>query len=535
MKRKFLKKAAAVLTASLLGVSTLSSGVLASESISEAGKKALETNTAEFAEAWDTALAKLKEDKPLSVNAEWDLVLAEAGKGLVGMLTGGMGIDISWFQGATILQSQTQSLSDGQAYTEFEILLNDNSIVHLNMLYDLNTFVAYMNVPELSDSWLMVNLAAAMEETYGSVGIDPQMIFQMINLLKERLPDGQTIANLVNRYGSLIFDNLQAGEAVEDTITAGGVTQNLTALEGVVTINEFAALLKSVFATAREDEELKTLVNSFADLVGEEDLFSSLVAGMDSTEANIDQSDLSEMQDALEAHVYAFEDADGNCKGLYATADVEGQPFDAGFYLTEDGDQRGLLLEGYFGEEYAGLEGSGTVTDGVLEGTYYVYYNDLEMIQIDVSNYAADKEANTYTGTFHISAVPQELAQSEDGSYSYDPVESIKQTLNMLSSFDIELSVSSTGAGDDQTQVIGITVFSADAPLATLTLTAAMGEGPAVPDASALGTVYDVENEEDMGNFVSNMDLGAVMNNLITAGVPETLINQLLGAEVPAA
>ena len=44
--------------------------------------------------------------------------------------------------------------------------------------------------------------------------------------LSASMPEGSVLEELLNKYGTLIFDNVAEGESSQDTLTAGGVSAN---------------------------------------------------------------------------------------------------------------------------------------------------------------------------------------------------------------------------------------------------------------------------------------------------------------------
>ncbi len=49
-----------------------------------------------------------------------------------------------------------------------------------------------------------------------------------------------------------------------------------------------------------------------------------------------------------------------------------------------------------------------------------------------------------------------------------------------------------------------------------------------IPDLSALENVYDASDETSMNKFAATLNLEPVLNNLLTAGMPEELLMALL-------
>lgn len=155
-RTKMLKKAAALTVASTVLFST-SSSVLAA-SYQEVEKAALTQAVKGFSSYWDTVLSQ--QEKALAGSkANMSLTLEDGGKALLSAVSGGM--DFSWLN--SLSMDMAVSMAEGKEMMNAEVLLNDSSLCSMNMYMDMAELIEYMQVPELSETWLKIPLLASME------------------------------------------------------------------------------------------------------------------------------------------------------------------------------------------------------------------------------------------------------------------------------------------------------------------------------------------------------------------------------------
>ena len=170
-------------------------------------------------------------------------------------------------------------------------------------------------------------------------------------------------------------------------------------------------------------------------------------------------------------------------------------------------NQSALHLE--VGESDFILDGKGEITDGLLSGNYLLCAGDEPIANIEVINYdAAAAEEGSFIGTYRITLA------SDDEEMAF------------FSAFGLTVNVNTSNVYGG---TIALTLDSNGAPLATVTMTAGYGDGAEVLDIASAEPALDMIDGEAMAEYMSSIDIGAIIQSLLDAGVPEDFINGILG------
>ena len=101
------------------------------------------------------------------------------------------------------------------------------------------------------------------------------------------LPDTKTLSTLLDRYGNILIENFGDETVTEEALSVEGVSEDCTVYEEILTEQEVLSILREVLTTAKEDQELKGLLDMWSETGGGEDLYAQLVAGADSALADL--------------------------------------------------------------------------------------------------------------------------------------------------------------------------------------------------------------------------------------------------------
>ena len=244
------RRVIAAMTAVLLGVSTVSTGVLAADSYREAEKAAFQKAVESLAESYGKSLENY-ESAMSACGVDITASLDDAGRAILGMFAPA---DVSWLQDAKI--ATDVSISDNNMSQNMDFFVNGTKICSMEYYMNLETLDVYMKIPELADGYIKVNIAENMDAA-------EQGTLKSLNGLEEMLPEIEPVKELLDRYGTILLDGINDEESTAETLSAGGVDQECTALEGSISAKEAVSLIQEILNTAKEDEELKNLIESW--------------------------------------------------------------------------------------------------------------------------------------------------------------------------------------------------------------------------------------------------------------------------------
>lgn len=527
--RKIMKKLTAAAAASALVLSGTSQVFAAS--YKETEKVALDKLVAGFSAYWDAVMAQYEKGQETGFNAKMKLTVEETGKAVLGAM---VGMDFSWLN--TVTMDMTEIIKDGKEAINADILLNDAPVGTMNICMDLANMTEYFQIPELSQNYMAIPLIPSMEETIadetGAMSEEDITAYQaymeeyqasmetylkIVSDMTTVLPDTKTLSTLLDRYGNILIENFGDETVTEEALSVEGVSEDCTVYEEILTEQEVLSILREVLTTAKEDQELKGLLDMWSEAGGGEDLYAQLVAGADSALADLPEEGSEEINpEAAMFNSKIWTNAEGKIVGReFGFTDetgTESYPLISWKNPSADGNSA-LYFELWLDTSSITLTGSGQSGDQGLTGEYVLAFDGVKTVGIGVNNLKSDTEAPGYmNGSFNFSLL--------DTGTEEEP--------NPLAAFGLTANIISDAAA--QTSQVDFSLTSSGAPVVTLSVTGgyeASGESVEMPDQAVLDAALSVESEEDMTAYAEGLDWTTVLTNLGAAGVPEELINQL--------
>lgn len=527
--RKIMKKLTAAASASALVLSGTSQVFAAS--YKETEKVALDKLVAGFSAYWDAVMAQYEKGQETGFNAKMKLTVEETGKAVLGAM---VGMDFSWLN--TVTMDMTEIIKDGKEAINADILLNDAPVGTMNICMDLANMTEYFQIPELSQNYMAIPLIPSMEETIadetGAMSEEDIAAYQaymeeyqasmetylkIVSDMTTVLPDTKTLSTLLDRYGNILIENFGDETVTEEALSVEGVSEDCTVYEEILTEQEVLSILREVLTTAKEDQELKGLLDMWSEAGGGEDLYAQLVAGADSALADLPEEGSEEINpEAAMFNSKIWTNAEGKIVGReFGFTDetgTESYPLISWKNPSADGNSA-LYFELWLDTSSITLTGSGQSGDQGLTGEYVLAFDGVKTVGIGVNNLKSDTEAPGYmNGSFNFSLL--------DTGTEEEP--------NPLAAFGLTANIISDAAA--QTSQVDFSLTSSGAPVVTLSVTGgyeASGESVEMPDQAVLDAALSVESEEDMTAYAEGLDWTTVLTNLGAAGVPEELINQL--------
>lgn len=519
--RQILKKsAAAVLCASL--ILSGSSTAFAAGSYQETEKAALNKLTDGIPETWDTYLENYKKSAAGS-KSNMTLKVEDTGRALIGALMGGT--DVSWLQSISL--DSNISIKDGVEAIVSSVLLNDNKLCDFNVYMDLANMMEYIQIPELSDSYMKAPVSSDSEENSEEAQQFLNTYMTTLSDLTSVLPDSKTLSTLLDRYGNIIIDSFEEGSSVEESVSVDGISEECTAYEGIISEKTAYTIVEKVLTTAKDDEEIKALFDQWSDDASNEENqykdFQNLIT--DALDDMNRDDEGSTDNEAFSSKVWV--NGDGKIVGRQfgITDGTDTTPVFT-WKAPSEGEDSALLLELAADDSSFTFTGSGKTADGLLNGDYILAVNGTETVDINVENLETKPaKAGYYNGTFNISfpAAETDSSDSEAGESTEDDTDT--SATDMLAGFGAVIKLTSDAGAD--TSTLDLTVTTSGAALATLSITGSYGEGVEIPDFASLDKTYDATDDEAMTEYLTEINWDTFLANVKVAGVPDELATQL--------
>lgn len=515
------RKITAIILASLMGISAVPATAWAADSYKETEKAAFAKAIQEMGADYAQDLAQIG-DGAVKGNAEIKLSLDDGGKAILGMLTP---VDISWLEDASM--DTKVNLNEGTMIETMDVKVNGTKICTIEYYFDTENSEVYMRIPELNEGYIKMNMEQMTQEAESEMeeeGMDSSFSTSMdladamnsyFSTL-DNLPEADALTSILTRYSDIIFDNVTDGEnpGIQSS-AAGDVSQELTVLEGHVTQAEAQPMFQQILDTAKTDEELKGLIESWTEAMNDPeysyDTFLQAIEDLEKDlDGEIDESDTSGFV------LRAWVDDNGEVVGREVLADDGEQEESLFSYLcTTDGDQRGFSFTMGSDEDSVGLYGSGTLSGDVLSGTYTFTSGGEDAVVIEVADYDTKAVENgIWKGTYTISGAPIE---DEDGN-SYDPFGGMQL-------------IFTTDGKDENNMEWNLTLAANGVSLGALSITGGNeGEDLEAVDFASLTDVYDFSNDADVEKFGEDVNMDTITANLTSAGMPDGWLESVMEA-----
>lgn len=526
--KKWLRKTIALCAAAVLGAAAVPSAAFGADSYSATEKEAWAKSVAEFTSAYAESM-KSSETLMSGAQADISLKLEDSGRSLLGFLVPD---DISWAD--SLVLSTTSSFVDGKEGILMKVLLNDTQICTIEYYLDPETQDIFMKIPELSDKYIKVNLKEAAElqaksleeaasdlsddldsavtassdfmEGY-SAGLNASV--SLFSDLSASMPEGSVLEELLNKYGTLIFDNVAEGESSQDTLTAGGVSADCTVYEGQITLENGVKMANAILSEAKSDKELEGILSNWAQILPDsEDLYDQFIKAIDTGLDSLKDVDTSDTDSYLSTRIWVDGNGDIAGRELGIHEGDTDTPILTWKMPKADSDFGYLLSVTADGSSFE-LSGSGQIENDKLNGTYTFSQDSSPVVNIEVKDYdvASEKEGNlngTYTITF-----AEDIANEDAAA---------------LQNFALIMDIASA----KDTGSISLSVTSGGSTLGTLSITSGAGETVDIPDLSSITESYSAYDEDAMTAYAATMDFTEILSNLSDAGVPDEVITSIL-------
>ena len=533
-RKKWLRKTTAICTAALLGTAVIPSTAFAADDYASIEKNAWAEEVKNMASSYAASI-EASQTLVSGMQSDISLKIEDSGRSLLGFVAP---FDISWLNDITL--ANTVSFTDGKEGLLMKVLLNDNQICSLEYYLDPESQDAYMRIPELSDKYFKTNMKEAADQQASNIESDIEELTpddtdvdiptdnfasaysdsislsaSLMSDLSSALPEASVIETLLDKYGSMLFDNLTEGESSQETLTAGDISQDCTVYEGQISSEDAVKTATELLEAAKSDSDIESILNTWNDkLSSDENLYENFTTAVDKGLNALKDTDTSDSEDSyLSTKIWVDEN------GRIAGRALEIQEGDTTtpiltWQMPENGSDFGYLLTIASDDiNTYSLSGSGQIDGDKLNGTYELSLADSISAIIEVKDYdtVSAKEGNL-NGNYKIT-FPSSDTDNEDDYYS-----------SILENFALVLDLNS----EKNSGSVALSIENAGSTLGTLSITGGAGEAVEIPNLASLKDVYDANNNDDMNAYAATLDFTSIMDNLSKAGVPDEVITYIL-------
>lgn len=384
------------------------------------------------------------------------------------------------------------------------LTMGGKDILSAEMVFDGKEGAAYVKLKELTSKVLRVEIP-------DSVDIDTA---KYKKALEKMLPKPATVEKLVGKYAKIALKEIKDVDVYSDTVEVDELSQKLTVVEYTISEETLYNMGMAIVKAAKKDKDIKKIIKNiekgYEELDAElpSDLYDEFIDALDNAEDELDSASPS---DDTMVTVYSY---------VNGKHEVVGRMFSQG----EDSDEKYGYVRVYDGNKFEAkgelggvyVYGSGTEKGGKINGELTGYSGSNEIITIEFEDFEKNAaKKGKLKGTVRIkpgkelkSMIMREMSSSA------------RRIISALD-FALEAKMNVTKKGGNITYTF--LVDGAEFVSLDITTKRSSGKKVSVPD----GDTIDVTDEDELEEFIEDIDFDKVLRNLEKAGLPEELIDGL--------
>lgn len=471
---------------------------------------ALKNGAETFSDSYDSYLENL-EKMNNGCNADLALKLEDGGRSLLGTV---IPADITWLKEISL--KANSRFADSSSGSEMSLYLNDDKILTFQQEIDLELQKMYMKIPDFSDSYLLMDFAEILESS--DADLASSLDFSGMALqLSDYCPDGETAANILNRYGEIIFNNISEVKKEKETLEVDGISQKCTALEATIKPAELTKMGQEVIDELKNDKDIEKIIRAFADDA------QDLDPNGDIPDADTLYQQFTEaLDEAMDELNNTAEETDNDYFISKIWVGSGSQIIGRDFSLVFDGETERVLhyarpqqkkdfaLEASLTAEDSSLslEGSGQIVSNKENSAYTFSIDETPVFTMEAEDYdLKETKDGSAGGSLLFSPCPGLTELMEEDAYN---------GFSLLSNYSLKISFNKAS----DSKQMDITVLSADVPMFTISLaTSYNAEVPSHLPEDA-DTVYDLTDEEALMDYIMSINWDGFVDTLKNSDIP---------------
>lgn len=475
-----------------------------------------------------------------SVSSEFALELGDEGQDLIA-LAGLAGVNLSWLESVGIsvdysAKNNTFSLAAGTS-------LNNDNIISGSAIIDLEDGSAYLQIPELSNTYLCVEFAEILDE------YDRRELDEMVELLEfqqklmEALPDEAQMENLINKYMSAALSQVDNVSMRTGTIKAEGIQQSCTELTIKIDGETMRDIAVQIIKTAQRDKDLKQIIIDYIDAndypwIDGDEAYEEFLEELDDALSELKEASFDDDDFAIEMKVYV--DGKGNIKGrifeITAAAASWGTayPYSHDDYydyydytytttitmvMPEKGRNFGYELSMEYDNEKVELSGAGNRKGDEITGDFQIKYNGTALVDITATGLnTEDLKKGTPNGTLTVGAASTLKRFLGEYGYWYGGAQMLSAIGDVKVTMDFDVT--------DASRKCKISVTRDKEYVGAVSVSVKTGAGSKATRPSGKNVVM-IEDEYDVLDWLEDIDWDRFIDKLDDTDLPHQWVNMI--------
>lgn len=431
---------------------------------------------------------------------------------------------------------------DGSMYrTLMGISVNGTKLGDVEMITDLAAMTMWMGLPGLSEQYIEMQMGSvfggAVEDTMGPASASgstssaavsnaaPAWMAALPKLL-EYLPDAETLEPLLVKYLTIVLENIDDVKRESVQKELDGLKQDVIQMTYTITEEDLVNMLVAVMKAAKDDQELKAVVDELSKGVNE-------MAAEAGESASVDL--WPQFKSFLEEGIGYFEEYDEYAEGNYflitTTLDSKNAVIGRGIAMYTAGEENfsltnvkvtegnafaselaftfiagGSASVGPNGEIHSTttkatvkMTGEGTIKSGVTDGTYV----------LSLSGDGTTMDLVTFT---------LKDATDTSGSLTIDPSADLLQRVFGTQAGAIDLALQIAWGEKSGASTTSLNVLLNDKLMVGLDMSTKKVEGASIKKPT---NIVDMNDSAALQQWLENIDLQKVIDRWNTTGLPD--------------
>ncbi|MBP3352366.1 MAG: zinc ribbon domain-containing protein [Lachnospiraceae bacterium] len=398
---------------------------------------------------------------------------------------------------------------------EASATLGKTELISADGVLDLKKGQAFGRIEELSSKYIGVSFEDYADMISEGIKQGDEFI--------ELLPKKKTVESLVNRYMTIVIDNLDNVSEKKDTISVGDIEQKCTAIRVRIKEKDINKIAIAVLEEAKDDKELIGLISDFAaagaavygeemDAKDIEDEFKeSIEAALDEMKEAEDSEDDEDSEDEEELIMIVYVNGKGEVIGRELKINDETVLV---YEMPEKGSKFALKAAIIDGEDEVIFEGEGKKSSSSLSGEFALKVKEdgekaVKFIEVDVDKFDTKKIKEGFlNGTFTFKLSDEFLKEAD-----------VAMAGAILGDYNIKCVFKSS----KNNSYVEIALMDKDEMFAAIKMDAKVGSGK----SASLPKGILVEDEEDIIEWVQTINFEKFVKNLEKAGLPIEIVEEI--------
>lgn len=418
----------------------------------------------------------------------------QLGDQVVDLLSAQMGMDASWLDGITIRMNTATDLRHIQV--SMMPVVGEVELFTFDVIYDRHEQKLMVGVPEMNSTY-MINEDEMGVESLPITPIDQEMIDAFI----EAMPTEQTVNALLRKYFKTALSTIKTVTRETEKITIEGITQECTVLETQLDAITCIDMVIAVLQEAKQGADLYSVVKQISDFVspGEQIPGKSewgaeidkLITALEEEKSNVDK------ESVVTWKIY-LDDKD---RLIGRASEVSETGESARFVTVRKGKKFASELN--VGNMFV-LVGSGTEQNNKINGEFKLLASGMEMATFEVIDFDSKKfDNNELSGTIRAKA------------------SKLVSELVFATPAGVDLMVDVVFDDEYVDGGLGVYVYMSEEMIGGIGMNM---DQPKDYDIEIPSKFVDANDEEAMEEWVGDLNIEKITENMNKAGIPQEVI-----------